>query len=406
MIIKKFQAASENEAMLQVKEEMGSDAVIMNIKKTKHKGMMKIFKPTMVEVTAALEEKLPQEENKVPQKESIHLVADDTAKPGFQITKELPEDVFKEEPAKEEKQEEVQSTAIEEKLNNLQSLLEKQMKQEEELQEEDEQEEDETLQFMQLIYNTLLDNEVNEKYANQIIDEMESIRKEHPSIDIMLSNIYQKMILKFGEIVPVSEAKNGTKLVFFIGPTGVGKTTTVAKIASKLKLEEKKNIALLTTDTYRIAATEQLRTYADILDVPFKVIYTPEEMNEAIEELKDYDLILVDTAGHSPTNQEQYADLKHFIDSVPGEVPKDIYLVVSATTKYRDLLKIVDAYQEFEDVKVIFTKLDETTTLGNIYNVRMYGNLKLSYVTYGQNVPDDMEVFDAQVIVRKLLGGH
>lgn len=406
MIIKKFQAASENEAMLQVKEEMGSDAVIMNIKKTKHKGMMKIFKPTMVEVTAALEEKLSQEENKVPQKESIDLVADDTAKPGFQITRELPKDVFKDEPVKEEKQEEVQSTAIEEKLNNLQSLLEKQMKQEEELQEEEEQEEDETLQFMQLIYNTLLDNEVNEKYANQIIDEMESIRKEHPSIDILLSNIYQKMILKFGEIVPVTEAKNGTKLVFFIGPTGVGKTTTVAKIASKLKLEEKKNIALLTTDTYRIAATEQLRTYADILDVPFQVIYTPEEMNEATKELKDCDLILVDTAGHSPTNQEQYADLKHFIDSVPEDIPKDIYLVVSATTKYRDLLKIVDAYQEFEDVKAIFTKLDETTTLGNIYNVRMYGNLKLSYVTNGQNVPDDMEVFDAQVIVRKLLGGH
>lgn len=406
MIIKKFQAASENEAMLQVKEEMGSDAVIMNIKKTKHKGMMKIFKPTMVEVTAALEEKLSQEENKIPQKESIDLVADDSAKPGFQITRELPKDVFKDEPVKEEKQEEVQSTAIEEKLNNLQSLLEKQMKQEEELQEEEEQEEDETLQFMQLIYNTLLDNEVNEKYANQIIDEMESIRKEHPSIDILLSNIYQKMILKFGEIVPVTEAKNGTKLVFFIGPTGVGKTTTVAKIASKLKLEEKKKIALLTTDTYRIAATEQLRTYADILDVPFQVIYTPEEMNEATKELKDCDLILVDTAGHSPTNQEQYADLKHFIDSVPEDVPKDIYLVVSATTKYRDLLKIVDAYQEFEDVKAIFTKLDETTTLGNIYNVRMYGNLKLSYVTNGQNVPDDMEVFDAQVIVRKLLGGH
>lgn len=404
MIIKKFQAASENEAMLQVKEEMGSDAVIMNIKKTKHKGMMKIFKPTMVEVTAVLEEQASEAPQEASQGENIHLVADDNTKSAFEITKELPKDVFVDEPVKEKQQQTEEKTAIEEKLNNLQSLLEKQMRQEEET--EEETEEDETMQFLQLIYSTLLDNEVNEKYANQIIDEMANARKENVSIDILLGNIYQKMILKFGEIVPVTEAKTGTKLVFFIGPTGVGKTTTVAKIASKLKLEEKKNIALLTTDTYRIAATEQLKTYADILDVPFRVIYTPEEMNEAVEELKDCDLILVDTAGHSPTNEEQHADLKHFIDSVPENVPKDIYLVVSATTKYRDLLKIVDAYENFQDMKVIFTKLDETTTLGNIFNVRMYGNLKLSYVTCGQNVPDDIEVFDAQVIVRKLLGGH
>ncbi|MDE6313157.1 MAG: flagellar biosynthesis protein FlhF [Lachnospiraceae bacterium] len=405
MIIKKFQAASENEAMLQVKEEMGSDAVIMNIKKTKHKGVMKIFKPTMVEVTAALEEQLPETANTSTESEGISLTIGENTVPVFEITKELPKDVFVDEPIAEEKQDTPKETAIEEKLNNLQSLLEKQMKQEEEA-EEEEGEADEVMQFLQLIYSTLLDNEVNEKYANQIIDEMSGARKENTSVDILLSNIYQKMILKFGEIVPVSEAKNGTKLVFFVGPTGVGKTTTVAKIASKLKLEAKKNVALITTDTYRIAATEQLRTYAEILDVPFRVIYTPQELIETAEELKDTDLILVDTAGHSPTNQEQHADLKHFVDSVPDHVAKDVYLVLSATTKYRDLLKILDAYEKFDDIKAIFTKLDETTALGNILNVKMYGNLKLSYVTCGQNVPDDINVFDAQVIVRKLLGGH
>ena len=213
------------------------------------------------------------------------------------------------------------------------------------------------------------------------------------------------MILKFGEPAPVKENKKGTKIIFFIGPTGVGKTTTVAKIASKLKLEQKKKIALLTTDTYRIAATEQLHTYAEILDVPFQVIYTPEELKETKDEWKDYDIILADTAGHSPSNQEQHDDLKHFVDSV-DDAEKDLYLVVSATTKYRDLLKIVDSYKDFKQVKIIFTKLDETTTFGNILNVRMYTNAKLSYVTSGQNVPDDISLLDAQKIVRKLLGGH
>lgn len=402
MIIKKFQAGSENEAMLQVKEEMGSDAVIMNIKKTKHKGMMKLFKPTVVEVTAALEE-TADKQVLPPKTESINLVADEPAKAVFEIpNSEQNSNVQKKNMVETEEKKE---TAIEEKLNNLQSLLEQQMGKEK-TEEEVSEETDESMQFLQLIYNTLLDNEVSEKYANQIIDEMSSVRKENVGIDTLLGNIYQKMILKFGEPSPVKESKGAARLVFFIGPTGVGKTTTVAKIASKLKLEEKKKIALLTTDTYRIAATEQLRTYADILDVPFQVIYTAEELKEVTEELRDYDVILVDTAGHSPNNQEQHDDLKHFVMSVDEKTPKELYLVMSATTKYKDLLKIVDSYEDMKGYKIIFTKLDETTTFGNILNIRMYTNAALSYVTCGQNVPDDISLIDVQKIVRKLLGGH
>lgn len=402
MVIKKFQASSESEAMMQVKEEMGSEAVIMNIKKTKHKGVMKLFKPMVVEVTAALEE--ANDAPIVPKKqEGVDLMADEPVK--FTVERKMQSEEIP------QLQETVQQTvaknetAIEEKLDNLQSLLEKQMGKEIVDEIEELEEKDENMKFLQLIYNTLLDNEVQEKYANQIIDEISVTGKENVSIDTLLANVYQKMILKFGEPAPVAENKNGTKIVFFIGPTGVGKTTTVAKIASKLKLEEKKRVALLTTDTYRIAATEQLHTYAEILDVPFRVIYTPEELNQAKEEWKDYDIILADTAGHSPSNQEQHDDLKHFIDSVE-DTEKDLYLVVSITTKYRDLLKIVDSYKDLKDVKIIFTKLDETTTIGNILNLRMYTNAKLSYVTSGQNVPDDISLLDAQKIVRKLLGGH
>ena len=154
-----------------------------------------------------------------------------------------------------------------------------------------------------------------------------------------------------------------------------------------------------------LAAAEQLRTYANILEVPFRIIYTVEEIEKAMEDFRDYDYILVDTAGHSHQNSAQKESMNKFIHSVDGKADKEVYLVLSATTKYRDLISIADAYREMTDYKLIFTKLDETTTLGNLLNLRLYTGAELSYVTYGQNVPDDIEEFNPQSTVKKLLGG-
>ncbi len=252
----------------------------------------------------------------------------------------------------------------------------------------------------------MLQNEVDEKYANEIINEIELINKPNIPFDYALANIYQKMILKFGKPSGIEPAANGgIKLVFFIGPTGVGKTTTIAKIASKFRVDEKKKVALLTADTYRIAAAEQLRTYANILEVPFRVIYTVEEINKALEDFKGYDYIMIDTAGHSHQNSTQKDNMRSIIHSVDDIVEKEVHLVLSATTKYRDLISIADSYKEMADYKLIFTKLDETTTLGNLLNLRLYTGASLSYVTYGQNVPDDIEDFNPQKTVKRLLGG-
>ena len=195
------------------------------------------------------------------------------------------------------------------------------------------------------------------------------------------------------------------KAIFFIGPTGVGKTTTIAKLASKFRLDEKKKVALLTADTYRIAAAEQLRTYANILEVPFRVVYSEEELGKAVEDFKEYDYILIDTAGHSHQNNEQKENMCKLIGTLDEKIEKEIYLVLSATTKYRDLRSIADSYKGIADYKLIFTKLDETTTLGSLLNMRLYTGASLSYVTCGQNVPDDMEEFNPQKTVKRLLGG-
>ena len=213
------------------------------------------------------------------------------------------------------------------------------------------------------------------------------------------------MILKFGKPVGITPSEKGVKVVFFVGPTGVGKTTTIAKIASRFQVDEKKKVALLTADTYRIAAAEQLRTYANILEVPFRIVYTIEEIEQALSDFKDYDYILVDTAGHSYQNKAQKEAMTKFIHSMDDKVEKEVFLVLSATTKYRDLISIADAYKEMADYKLIFTKLDETTTLGNLLNLKLYTGASLSYVTHGQNVPDDIEDFNPQKTVKRLLGG-
>lgn len=186
----------------------------------------------------------------------------------------------------------------------------------------------------------------------------------------------------------------------------MGKTTTIAKIASGFSVEDKKKVALLTADTYRIAAAEQLRTYANILEVPFRVIYTIEELENALGDFKDFDYIFVDTAGHSHQNQAQKEAMTAFVKCVDGLVEKEVFLVLSATTKYRDLLSIADSYKDMADYKLIFTKLDETTAFGNLLNVKLYTGAPLSYVTCGQNVPDDIERFNPQKTVKQLLSGQ
>ena len=223
---------------------------------------------------------------------------------------------------------------------------------------------------------------------------------------MILANVYQKLILRFGQPKPIDLAGAKPKVLVFVGPTGVGKTTTIAKIASKYKVDYDKKVTFITSDTYRIAATEQLQVYANILDAPMTIVYSKDEINSAIEKYADYDMVFVDTAGFSHKNTPQREDMKKLLDGIDGKYQKEVYLVLSATTKYKDLLEIVDIYREITDYKFIFTKLDETTTYGNLLNIKLYAGAELSYMTIGQNVPDDIAIFDTQKIVKQLLGGN
>lgn len=405
MIIKKFQAKTENDAVEAAKKELGSAVVIMNVRKVKRKGPFGFLLPQLTEVTVALEEESEQKvqslrKNTDTQNGNV-VKAEKTAESRY-VAEGDPQ-------GQKDFEKQLENSVIEEKLDSLHSLLEQQLKKpEEETEEAPEEEikEDEMSRFIKLVYNTMLDNEVDEKYANLIIDEMEKNNKPGTPFDHALADVYQKMILKFGNSQELTESQKGPKVVFFIGPTGVGKTTTIAKIAAEYQLDKKKKVALLTADTYRIAAAEQLRTYAGILEVPFRVIYSAEEISQAVRDFQDYDYIMVDTAGHAHQNEDQREIIKGLIHAADGLTDTDVFLVLSATTKYNDLKKIVDAYREVTDYRLIFTKLDETEERGNMFNIRLYTGAEICYVTCGQNVPDDLESFNPQKTVKLLLGGR
>jgi len=402
MIIKKFQAGTETEAIMLAKEELGKDAIVMNIKTVKPKGLYKLFKKATVEITAAVDdnvtynngERIIAEIQKLKQSEPQREVIKEP---------EWSKDILPENSKIETRQSE---SAIEQKLNDLQQLLEKQMKINKVVEKDDDVEENgKNIACIQLIYNQLIGNEVDEKYANQIIGEIERNIKKDASVDNVLSSIYQKIILKIGQTITIEAKENQPRYIFFVGPTGVGKTTTIAKIASSLTLKQKTKVALVTSDTYRIAAVEQLKTYANILGLPLKVVYNEEEMREVKKELSSYDIVLIDTAGRSHQNEEQKQDIKKLMNAIPEE-EREVYLVLSATTKYKDLIKIAESYKEIIQYNLIFTKLDETDCIGNIFNIKMLTGAPLSYTTWGQNVPDDIGKINAQSIAKKLLGGN
>jgi flagellar biosynthesis protein FlhF len=191
------------------------------------------------------------------------------------------------------------------------------------------------------------------------------------------------------------------QIVALIGPTGVGKTTTIAKLAANFNLFEQKKVGLITIDTYRIAAVEHLKTYGDIMNLPVEVVYTPSDLAFAISHLRDCDVILIDTAGRSPRNQTMMDELRKFITP---EI-HTVLLVISATTQYQDMLNIERKFARIAYTHLVFTKLDETSCLGPIVSLAWKCKRPISYLTAGQNVPDDIEAAQPDKLIAQLFKG-
>lgn len=375
MKVKKFYGNDNHEVIAKVRGELGSNAVILHQRKVKPKGILGIFKRPIVEVVAAIEDMSPP---------AVKFNTSNIAK-----SQELD---LRERVALKTK-----DKGLEKEINDIKSILGDVVNQMENINTSTRINNANSIKDS-YIYSMLKDNEIDEDLIATILENCdEDIRQlqidDRDTIKRFLGEVVSK---KFIDNNPVLDSK----VIFFIGPTGVGKTTTIAKLAANYSLEKGLNIGLISADTYRIAAVEQLRVYSDILNTPLEVIHSPNEIHGAIERLNNQDIIMVDTAGRSHKNRQHLQELKLLLNEVEN---KSIYLVISSTTKNSDLKDILDAYNFLKDYKIIFTKLDEVSSYGSILNIAMTEPEHLSYITTGQSVPDDIEIITLNKILDMLL---
>lgn len=252
-------------------------------------------------------------------------------------------------------------------------------------------------------YLQLVQSQVADELAEEIVARLQAgVRPEY------LKNpafVREKLAEQIEKLVPLSgpitrNKSTGPHVVALIGPTGVGKTTTIAKLAANLKLREHRRVGLITIDTYRIAAIDQLKKYADIIGSPLRVVASPEDLREAINSMNDCEFVLIDTAGRSPTDALKLSELKSFLNVAK---PDEVHLVLSTTASQECIESAIAKFTEVRVDKIIFTKLDEAVHVGVVLNVMRKVNKTLSYVTTGQDVPDDIEIGSGRRLAQRIL---
>ncbi|SFP08078.1 flagellar biosynthesis protein FlhF [Salibacterium halotolerans] len=375
MKVKKFKAGTMPEAMTKIQADLGDDAVILNSRHVNAGGFLGLFTKKYIEVIAAKEDTPAAAPAPAPQKKRQALAAQNAAP--LQTSSA---------PSKEKLEEDVRElktmiNGLHEKTNTSTGGYPAPIKR---------------------IADVLEDQEVEETWMYELLRHL--LGEWYRSFEKADSErVQQWAAAHLNELLPreMGPSESMAQMVNLVGPTGVGKTTTAAKTAAYYHLEENKSVAFITTDTYRIAAVDQLKTYAEILDIPVAVAYSMEDFREAKEQFSDRDLVIVDSAGRNFTNPLYVKELSRMIDF---EEKMDTYLVLALTSKFKDMKTIYEQFSLLTIDRFVFTKKDETASYGAMFNLMARTGIPAAYVTYGQSVPDDMEEVDHAKVTQWLLG--
>ncbi len=365
MKVKRYVGPTVEEALGRVKEEMGSNAVILNRRKIKPgKGLTGMFKKPLYEIVAAIDDTKRE------------------TKPEPRITAQIMSNGYR---------------ALEQKVDYIKSAMDVIVSGL-----PDEARNRGVPDILIPYYTLMRNNDTDPEIIKMVIDGV----KSKLNLDFNYDYDYLRYRFKreissyFNEVRPITLSEGRATVATLVGPTGVGKTTTLAKLAAHYAVALEKRVGIITFDTYRIAAVEQLRTYSEIMNIPIKVIYQAEDIVDTMQDYRDMDLILIDTAGGNHRDKMGLMQLQRMLREIETQ---QVFLVISATTNYRNVLDIMSSYSFLKDYRILISKVDENISRGIVLNIAVKAGKPLSYITTGQNVPDDIEKVDGEKMATLIL---
>jgi len=382
MEVRTYRATTMHEALALVRRELGPDAAVLHTREVRAGRFFGWFRgPRQIEVTASRHVNVPS--RFPPQDRTAEAIAPAAPPPATPPRRQEPDS----------------PDPVQGQLKDLQAMVRELCRQSKSEHRHDLPEE------LFRLFTELLDAELSEDLARELVERIrDEVAGTELSDPVLLKARIARMIeAEITVTGPIAVTPGRRRLVALVGPTGVGKTTTIAKLAANYRLKEKRRVGLITVDTYRIAAVEQLRTYADIIDLPMQVVSTPREMREAVRGLGDLDLILMDTAGRSPKDEVKIQELRAFLTEAEAD---EVHLVLSSVVGSRALVQTAQRFAPVGTTALLLTKLDEATGLGNVIPVFRSSQLPLSYLTNGQNVPQDIEIADPHRLARYILSAE
>jgi flagellar biosynthesis protein FlhF len=411
MELKTYQAKSMSEALAKVKADLGSDAVIMHTRSIRRGGVLGVGGRTIVEITATTDERVPQ----------IQATLKTSEAPPVKRVEKIPDAVSNAEEIRVEvaRIQDLENSiacteaAVEAEVAEIRSMLDGLIKDTRSVAAP--QVPAELLEF----HTKLISQHVAEEIVREILARVKTDAQGgglsaragatgKAASDLVRKKIESELLRCIAEMLPPAEplkivTGRRPAVIALVGPTGVGKTTTIAKLAANLKIREGRKVGLITIDTYRIAAVEQLKIYAQIMKIPVVSALTPADIHTALDQMSSMDVILIDTAGRSQRDDQRIAELAEFMNAA---APQQVHLVLSSTSGEQTIREAIEKFAPVGAKHVIFTKLDEAVGFGVLLNVLRTAGVRLSYLTTGQSVPDDIEPGAAQRVAQLILNGQ